>query len=315
MAQPTAEQLVDAIERLTKAVEANTGKATKGGSGSGGPANKAVDANAPEWLQKIDSFFGMKQDLQNAAGGISSGSIGGTISGLRSAYRLYKEFSGGKAAGGASRAAEGGAEGHELASSFGGAGAAENAGMAGEAAGLGAIAGPAAIVVAVLAALAIAFVKFKNHVEKATDALLEEQAKMGEISGSMAAVFAERELSELTRDRKKGDTIAGSAAFLAQSEQYRKGVQAEFDVLGTRLSNVAEGIGNRVLASAYQWLGIDKIVRVLNRILDVIEPRGDGEAVADWLQRIEDSERQRLIDAKDRMRQLGADRERLRQRG
>jgi hypothetical protein len=174
-------------------------------------------------------------------------------------------------------------------------------------AGIAAAAAPVAIAAAVLAAIAalvIAFKKFRDHVDKTTDRLIDAQSRLAEVSGSMAAVYAEREMSEVWRDRAKGEMLSPSARYLARGEQFRKNEDAQFEVLWTRLENRVVGFANRAIGVIEGSFSNAMGIPLLNRMVELIEKGDKPQGVAEWLERIEKQNADRLNAARDRMKEL-----------
>jgi hypothetical protein len=318
VAQTTADELLAALERLTRAVNAATAVQTRP-TGPTATNKRGTDPSAPAWLQQAERIYLQGLQFDQAAHDLASGRLGSTVRGLTNAYRAYK------GAGTAAEASAGdealaqlaGQGGRAAAAAMEGGGAAEGATVAGGGAlaGAGAIAGPIAAAVAATVALVIAFKKFRDHVAGATDELLHTQEQLAETSGSMASVFAERELREMQRDRYKGDSLAGSARYLSRAEQDRKDTEKEFDIFWTRIQNLLEGNFNRVIEIAEKPLAlVFKIGNFLYpHLAKLLDLEDDDQGVAAWLERIEGQEKQRLQDAKDRMAQIGKDRQRMAQ--
>lgn len=307
MAQPTAQDLIDALDRLTRATLAASDRK------SGPTVRKDVQSapDIPDWMARAEHVYQNSAQYKAAAQELSSGHMSDTIRGLRRSYQLYK---------GASTAVEASAGDEALAqlAAQGGraaAAASEGAGTGaaaagGTLAGVGAVAAPIAAVVAATLALVVAFRAFKNHVVGATDELIHTQDRLSEVSGSMAAVFAERELAEMQRDRDKGDRLSRSAGYLARGEQYRKNVDAEWEVLTTRVQNWAEGWGNRLVGKMQASI---IAIPILNRLADWLEDKlgaDEPKGVAAWLERVEEHEKQRLQDGKDGRGRVAENRER-----
>jgi hypothetical protein len=294
----------EAVRDLTRAIRAMMGAA-------GGQKDKA--AGGPEWSQQAGSAAGDVNEGMYAAGDISSGSVGRTIRGLRSAYKLYQKYGGkggagaGEAGGAAEGAAGAGAEGMVAEGGGAAAGGGEAAAAAG-AGGAAAAAGPIGLavlaVVAVLAGLVLAFKKFKNHVEETTEELVQFQSKFAEVSGAMANVYAQREMRELQRDRQMGDRLANSARYLTEGEQARKDKEASFTVLGTKIQNYLEGFGNRFLAGLYD--PFSKLADRLDKLIDQLTGEKTPEQLGDWIQRIEDKQKVMLDNGKQQRQKAAA---------
>jgi hypothetical protein len=287
----TPDDLIAALDRLTKSIQ----QAMRPGQPRPRQDNSG---ELPGPLGEASGIVGDVNEGMYAAGDLSSGSVGRVFRGLRSASKLWDRYTpkGGAAAEGEVAA---GAEGAEAgAAAAGGGEAAGAAGAAGAAAAGGPIGLAVLAVVAVLASLVIAFRKFQTHVEEATDELIRDQAKLAEVSGGMAAVFAEREMQELRRDREKGNRLSTSARYLVEGEQQRKDKEVNFEVLGTKVSNYIEGFANRFLAGLYDpfdgILGkMDELIKWLEKVFGI-----KVEDMREQMQAIEDRERNRLEDGK-----------------
>jgi hypothetical protein len=67
-----------------------------------------------------------------------------------------------------------------------------------------------------------ALVEYRNAVQKATTAQLESYRKLAEVSGGMAAVMANRDVTDMIRNMRRGDALAPSAKALSEAEARRK---------------------------------------------------------------------------------------------
>lgn len=117
------------------------------------------------------------------------------------------------------------------------------AGAAGGAAG-GVVGG----VVGGLTLAAVALKAFHMAVDRATEGALAAARQYAEVSGSMAAVLAERDLKELLRDQRMGEAQAGSTRALAEAEQRRKDATEPLSNAFADLKNNVLAFGNDVLA-------------------------------------------------------------------
>lgn len=131
-------------------------------------------------------------------------------------------------------------------------------------AGVGAVAGGVAVV-------ATAFIAARNAIAGWTDAALESARRLSGVSGSMAAVFAVKDMQDMLRDIKTGEGTAGSTGMLARSEANRK--DAELEVV-MALTNV----GNLILAAMNDLIAVP--LRVLS---EVARPINDA---VQWLARL-----------------------------
>ena len=168
----------------------------------------------------------------------------------------------GKAAYGAKRVSGGSvaaAEGAEA-----GASASKMAGMAGKMAG----------VVGVVVGVGMALYDAGKAVIKWTDDALESARKLSEVSGSMAAVFAQKDIKDMQRDMQRGDATSGSANNLMNAEAERKDAAMP-------LMNAMDNATNNVLA----WLN-GAMVPFINMGTKALEmakdmPFGIGKAFKD----------------------------------
>lgn len=115
-----------------------------------------------------------------------------------------------------------------------------------------------------------AFIAARQAVASWTDAALESARRLSEVSGSMAAVFAVKDMQDMLRDIRQGEGTAGTAGVLARSEAARK--DAELEVV-MALNNM----GNLILAAMNDLIAVP--LRVLSA---VAEPINDG---VQWLAR------------------------------
>lgn len=108
-------------------------------------------------------------------------------------------------------------------------------------AALGKAAGAAGVAFAVVGALA----NMREAIIKFTNEALREAHKLAEVSGPMAAVFANKEFQDMVRDRAKGDATAASTGRLADADSRRKDAQQPLEVTMTNLKNdLLAGLNN-----------------------------------------------------------------------
>lgn len=188
-----------ALERLTRAIQ---------GMRSGGGGQPGQGGGGPGMLQRL--FFGMAGG-RSMMSGIVSGNMSQILGGM---YGLGRAGAGLFGAGGG--AAAGGA----------GAGAAGGAGGAGGLAAAGA-AGPAAIALLAVAGL----VAFVAALKNAADTLIEKQKELAKFSPSMAGVYARRDISEMFRERRRGELLSGSTERLIDQEQRFKDSTFNIEVM------------------------------------------------------------------------------------
>jgi len=103
----------------------------------------------------------------------------------------------------------------------------------------GAIGTAAGKVVGVVTTVVETFVKARNAVDGWTEAAFQSAARLAEVSGSMAAVMAQRQVAQLQRDIERGEATAGSANRLQQAEARRK---EEENKLGATIDNATNNI-------------------------------------------------------------------------
>lgn len=133
-------------------------------------------------------------------------------------------------------------------------------GTAGAALGAaGAIAGP-------VAAVGAAFFQAVDAVDKWTKSALASQEHLSKVSGSMAAVFAEREMLKMVRDQELGEATAGSAKELVEAEDRR-------EKAGLGITKAVTNVGNRLLA-----FGNDALATVMGPLSDLAEASGLTES-------------------------------------
>lgn len=178
---------------------------------------------------------------------------------------------------------------------FGGGGAAEGAGGAAEAAGAaGGVASGVLAAVVLVWEYSKALFKFKEHVEKATDALVQLQKGLADASPSMAAVMARRDFQELMRERKRGEALSDSAEYLTGAEQRRKDATLPVEVMWTEFKNRVYGFGNDMVGGMAQ---------VVNGVLGLTEKFDDGQAptLAESVKRVQDAEQKRMENERARL--------------
>lgn len=112
---------------------------------------------------------------------------------------------------------------------------------------------------------AAALKKFHDAILEATDAAVQAQRRYAEVSGSQAAVFAERDMKELVRDIKHGEETAGSTKQLIDAEQNRKDAFEPLKISIEKLENVMLAIGNNLIAET-----LGKVTEVGGEVVDAI---------------------------------------------
>lgn len=141
----------------------------------------------------------------------------------------------------------------------------------GGAVGAGALGGVTAVATGAMLA-AVALKMFHDAVNRATEAQISQARHLAEVSGSMAAVMANRDISEMFRDIRKGENQAGSMKELVDAEQKRKNASEP-------LVNAMENAQNRILAALNETLV--PMLNVANNIMEGLKelPFGVGEAI------------------------------------
>ena len=175
----------------------------------------------------------------------------------------------------------------------GGAGAARMVGMGARAAGaLGAAGGVVGGVVGGLALAAVALKGFHDAVDRATEGQVQAARKMAEVSGSMAAVMAQRDLQELQREQRQGEAQSGTMGELARSEQRRKNATEELGNLWQNGKNSLLAWGNNLIADILDPVKDDiKAIRVWLFGEDKPEPVGLGAMMPSIMQHAEQLEK------------------------
>jgi hypothetical protein len=176
---------------------------------------------------------------------------------------------------------------------------AEGAAGAGEAAGAaGGAAGGVGAAVAIVVEYVKALWKFKTAVERTTDSLIETQRKLADASPAMAAIFAQRDVQELLRERKRGDALADSAGYLVGAEQRRKDATLPIETEWQGVKNRFYGFFNDVEAG---------MAKQLNAMLGLKEEKGDQQApLHQQLEAIAQANRDRIANERaklDRVKQ------------
>jgi hypothetical protein len=97
--------------------------------------------------------------------------------------------------------------------------------------------GSAAGLAGAVAALPGAAVMFGKAVHGMTEEAVRAQARLAEVSGSMAAVMAERHAREVFRDIRQGEKVAGTARQLVNAEQNLKDSTEPIESLITNIKN------------------------------------------------------------------------------
>lgn len=203
----------------------------------------------------------LDEQLKKPSGGGSGGGGGG--GGGRSGEGFFRRW-GRRIKGGAKR-------GHRVGRAMGSGGMKNLFGRVGGAAG-GAIGGALAGFAAVAVAAGVALKEMHDKVNEMTEEAVRAARKLAEVSGSMAAVMAVRDIKETMRDMRQGEAQAGTMKNLVDAEQRRKDASEP-------IVNAFENAKNNVLAIANETL-----VPMLNMVNSILEgmkelPWGVGEAI------------------------------------
>lgn len=168
-------------------------------------------------------------------------------------------------------------------------GAATDLGASSGAAGkLGAAAGGAGALIGAGIMLVEAAIKARNAINDWTNAAFESAARLAEVSGSMAAVMANRQVDQIQRDIIRGESTAGSTNRLQQAESRRKDEENRLGItidnatntVLTALNNLLTPVINKINAGVElmrempPWLRA--IAGPLGLIADVLEPGADA---------------------------------------
>lgn len=116
-------------------------------------------------------------------------------------------------------------------------------------------------------------VEWYREMDKATEAMLRWNFEFSYASAEMAAVNAERQARETYRDKEKGDRLAGSAKYLADSEQDRRDKTKNLDVIPRALDNMVQAVKNQVVGALLEPL--DKAVGHLGKLIGLAEEQQD----------------------------------------
>lgn len=179
--------------------------------------------------------------------------------------------------GGVAARAAGGAALGSGASATGAAGAGVAAGGA-----LAGAAGAVAAPFAVIAAAGVALKGFHDAVDGATDSMMNYNRTLGQFSGLMSMVMQVSESQDRFRQREKGDRLAQSAMYLADSENYRKNNTKDMEIVLGRIENYLYGGLNDALGALLKPLN-DIAKEILKRLgieEPVIVPVGESLAKA-----------------------------------
>jgi hypothetical protein len=145
----------------------------------------------------------------------------------------------------------------------------------GGAAGAG-VAGAVTGVASGLVIAGIALKAFNEAVNRSTDGAIENARRLSEVSGSMAAVLAERDLKETLRGIRRGGATSGSAKELADAEQRRKNAAEP-------LANAFDNASNKVLATLN-----DTLTPILNGVNIIVEGLKDAPVIGKAIRKLLD---------------------------
>jgi hypothetical protein len=194
-----------------------------------------------------------------------------------------------------------GAAGRFAGAALGGAANLSQTALAGLAAALATPLGQAGLAAAGVAA---ALTTLGVVTERTVRTMLESQRQLGEMSPSMALVFAQSDVRAMMRDMKAGEGQAGTAGFLANAldnladhlqpittlltnmTNVIGGLLAEvLDVLVTPVSLIAETLTElaHIVAKVWEWL------KAKFGLKD--EKKGEPEALSEWLDQVVDDAR------------------------
>lgn len=173
-------------------------------------------------------------------------------------------------------------------------GAAAGGAGASAAGGLAAAASTVGIVVAVGAALAALPVLIRSW----GDSLLESQRKLSEVSGSMAQVFAQKEVADTMRQQRIGDATAGSAGglsdalgkledkfepFLVIITNFLNGAMTGFVEFATRIMDaMIDGINMCIKGINKLIPGVDVLTEIDKNTRPVQQQSDLGNVLTDW---------------------------------
>lgn len=146
---------------------------------------------------------------------------------------------------------------------------------------MGGMAARAAGVVGVVVAAGEAINTMRKRIEEWTTAAIESKRRLGESSGAMNSVFANKDVQDMLRDMKVGNRLAPSTQKLVEAEGRRKDAQAPFQIA------IDQGIDklltqfNDGMAIAYEEMrkGINKLIEQLGGKKDFLEALKKNESV------------------------------------
>lgn len=143
-------------------------------------------------------------------------------------------------------------------------------------AALGEVAGAATGVVGGLALVAVGLKAGHNAVVSFTDAALRSAERLKEVSGEMAAVFAEKEMNDLVRGQKVGAETAGTTGTLAAAEANRKDSSMKIESQVTNLMNNFWAGANDLMSPFLRGLGeLQEVVPIVGHIWKKLSSSGE----------------------------------------
>lgn len=114
---------------------------------------------------------------------------------------------------------------------------------------LGAVGGAIGGVAGVFGVITGAVMGAASAVDSWTNKTFESARKLAEVSGSMAAVMAERDIGQMRRDMKRGNETAGTARDLMESESRRKDSGNRIDIVVDNVTNKIGSFFNDVIGT------------------------------------------------------------------
>lgn len=236
MATATAQDLIDAMDRLTQAVKHLQNQQAGGhplpGQPGGPPGPPAPGTNQPPPGTPTTSNLGNRKKTP--------------WSRLQSHWRKFGQARDQFQSGNVLQATKKGTRtGKSIGRSLG-----RLTGIRGGMTKGGKIGGVVGGVVTVIVGVTEAFIRFKRHIHTLTEELVQAQRRLAEVSPSMAAAMARRDVQELMRDQRKGEALSSSAERLFQSEQHRKSVWMPAETMWDKLQNELAALGNDLVSAA-----------------------------------------------------------------
>jgi hypothetical protein len=292
----TADDIVSAMDRLAKALEAQDARKEKD-KVEREEGKKARDQERAD-KEKRRRDENAQQAADDEAPTFHPATTLGKMEGAWKKYKQIREGIDSTKAEGAGDPfkffgklfGKGGAEG-EAAGTEAGAGKAGGS-VAGGAAGA---AGSVLAVVTVIWEYGQALLRLKAFTERYTDQLVQSQQRLADVSGSMAAVYAQREIQELLRDQRRGEALAESASYMTGAEQRRKDATMPIETAITSLENRMAGFLNDIVA------GMAKVVNGVLGLTDESEKDKAANRLTDAVQHIRDDNQKRMENERARL--------------